>query len=80
MATGPLTDLRSHLQQARLHRSEVASDLPPADERTSAVRDVMPALAREAAERMGAVLLTRKGGPTATAAVADLGRDEESPV
>src|SRR3954469_25214289 len=44
---------------------------------------VMPALAREAADRMGAVLLTSKGRQTATTIATteavDSGRDEESP-
>ncbi len=44
---------------------------------------VMPALAREAADRMGALLLTSKGRQTATRTatteIVDSGRDEESP-
>src|SRR5215210_3861878 len=44
---------------------------------------VMPALAREAADRMGAILLTSKGGQTATRTattdIVDSGHDEESP-
>ena len=45
---------------------------------------VMPALARETADRMGTLLLTGQAGPTATknanTDAADGGQDEESPV
>jgi integrase len=40
---------------------------------------VMPALAREAVDRVGALLLTGKGRQTATTAAVDSGRDEDSP-
>jgi hypothetical protein len=44
---------------------------------------VMPALAREAADRMGALLLTGKGRQTSTTIATtegvDSGRDEDSP-
>jgi integrase len=40
---------------------------------------VMPALAREAADRMGALLLPGKGRSTATTGLVDCGQDEESP-
>jgi hypothetical protein len=41
---------------------------------------VMPALAREAADRMGALLLTGKGRQTATTEFVESAQDEESPV
>jgi integrase len=40
---------------------------------------VLAALAREAADRMGALLLAGKGRQTATTEAVDSGRDEESP-
>jgi hypothetical protein len=40
---------------------------------------VMPALAREPADRMGALLLTSRGIQTATTKFVESGQDEESP-